>query len=161
MTRIARNSQQGAVLLISLVLLLILTTLAVTAASTSALQERMSSNAQQANTAFQAAENGLANTIAMISSYVAPPADQTYRYCRDLDNACGNDSEEADRTARTRVVVAAKVEDGYSLREGSGTPMVMTYDLTSSASLDKSATTIDNSNTNALHRQGYMTVEIR
>lgn len=159
MNRPARNTQQGAVLLVSLVLLLILTTLAVTAASTSALQERMSSNAQQANTAFQAAENGLANTIDLISGHASPPADQTYLYCKNVQSNCAANA--ADLTSRTRVAVAAKLEDGYSFREGSGTPMVMTYDISSSASLDLGTTTITNSNTNALHRQGYMTVEIR
>jgi type IV pilus assembly protein PilX len=155
-----RYAQRGAVLLVSLVLLLILTTLAVTAASTSALQERMSSNAQQSNTAFQAAENGLANTIAQITPSSAPPSDQTYLYCKNVSGeACAAGA--GDMAARARVAVAARVEDGYSIREGSGTPMVMTYDISSSASLDTSNATITGSNTNALHRQGYMTVEIR
>ncbi|WP_341303805.1 pilus assembly PilX N-terminal domain-containing protein [Pseudomonas sp. TMP25] len=48
------------VLLVSLILLLILTILAITAASTSTLQQRMASNAQEQNTSFQAAESGLA-----------------------------------------------------------------------------------------------------
>jgi len=52
-------SQQGTVLLVSLLLLLMLTIIAITAASQSNLQLRIASNAQQQNTAFQAAESGL------------------------------------------------------------------------------------------------------
>ncbi|MCY1278506.1 hypothetical protein D9M68_311670 [compost metagenome] len=162
MNNSSQKTQRGAVLLVSLVLLLILTTLAITAASTSSLQERMSSNSQQSNTVFQAAESGLANTIAMITDNQAPPSDRTINYCKDVSSACGDDTNAADVAARTRVMVAAKVEDGYTIREGSGSPMVMTYDLTSSATLDTTAgTTIDDQKTNARHRQGYMTVEIR
>lgn len=51
--------QQGMVLLVSLVLLLMLTIIAITAASQSNLQLRISSNSQQQNVAFQAAESGL------------------------------------------------------------------------------------------------------
>lgn len=51
--------QQGMVLLVSLVLLLMLTIIAITAASQSNLQLRISSNNQQQNVAFQAAESGL------------------------------------------------------------------------------------------------------
>ncbi|MDM8347609.1 PilX N-terminal domain-containing pilus assembly protein [Pseudomonas sp. sp1636] len=51
--------QQGIVLLVSLVLLLMLTIIAITAASQSNLQLRISSNSEQQNAAFQAAESGL------------------------------------------------------------------------------------------------------
>lgn len=54
-----KPKQEGMVLLVSLVLLLMLTIIAITAASQSNLQLRISSNSQQQNTAFQAAESGL------------------------------------------------------------------------------------------------------
>lgn len=54
-----KSSQQGTVLLVSLLLLLMLTVIAITAASQSNLQLRIASNAQQQNIAFQAAESGL------------------------------------------------------------------------------------------------------
>ncbi len=54
-----KSSQQGTVLLVSLLLLLMLTIIAITAASQSNLQLRIASNSQQQNIAFQAAESGL------------------------------------------------------------------------------------------------------
>lgn len=54
-----KTHQQGMVLLVSLILLLMLTIIAITAASQSNLQLRISSNSQQQNVAFQAAESGL------------------------------------------------------------------------------------------------------
>lgn len=68
------NRQRGMVLLVSLVLLLILTILAITAASTSSLQQRMASNAQEQNTAFQAAESGLATWMTLFTAGTAIPA---------------------------------------------------------------------------------------
>ncbi len=53
------HKQQGVVLLVSLMLLLLLTLIAITAANQSSLQLRISSNSQQQNAAFQAAESGL------------------------------------------------------------------------------------------------------
>nr|WP_298109063.1 PilX N-terminal domain-containing pilus assembly protein [uncultured Pseudomonas sp.] len=68
------NQQRGMVLLVSLILLLLLTILAITAASTSNLQQRMASNAQEQNTAFQAAESGLATWLNLFISETAIPA---------------------------------------------------------------------------------------
>ncbi|MVW74689.1 PilX N-terminal domain-containing pilus assembly protein [Pseudomonas xionganensis] len=62
------------VLLVSLILLLLLTILAITAASTSSLQQRMANNAQEQNTAFQAAESGLATWLTLFLSETAIPA---------------------------------------------------------------------------------------
>lgn len=52
------SRQQGIALLISLILLLLLTVIAITAATQSTLQERMASNSQMQNTAFQNVESG-------------------------------------------------------------------------------------------------------
>lgn len=54
------KNQQGMVLLVSLILLLMLTLVAITASTQSSLQLRISSNNEQNNSAFQAAEAGLA-----------------------------------------------------------------------------------------------------
>ncbi len=54
------SRQEGMVLLISLILLLMLTLIAITASSQSTLQMRISSNSEQRNAAFQAAEAGIA-----------------------------------------------------------------------------------------------------
>lgn len=66
--------QQGVALLVSLVLLLLLTILAITAARTSSLQQRMASNAQEQNSAFQAAESGLSRWINLFEAGSAIPA---------------------------------------------------------------------------------------
>lgn len=56
---ISLNTQRGAALIIALSILLILTILGVSAMSTTALQERMSGNARDADIAFEAAESAL------------------------------------------------------------------------------------------------------
>lgn len=71
------NQQQGVALLVSLVLLLLLTVLAITAARTSSLQQRMASNAQEQNSAFQAAESGLSRWITLFESGAAIPNGET------------------------------------------------------------------------------------
>jgi len=57
------QKQRGATLLISLVLLLVLTILALAAARSAGLQQRMASNLQQQDMAFQIAENGIQAAI--------------------------------------------------------------------------------------------------
>lgn len=57
------TQQRGMVLVVSLILLLLLTILAITAATNSSLQQKMSNNAQEQNTAFQIAESGLARWL--------------------------------------------------------------------------------------------------
>ena len=63
--------QQGAALITSLVLLTIMTILAVAAMNTNTLEEKMASNTQEANRAFQASESGL---------FVAKNDDDSYNY---------------------------------------------------------------------------------
>lgn len=64
------HKQRGMVLLVSLILLLMLTLIAITASSQSTLQLRISSNSEQNNLAFQAAEAGIA---AWVGTYFAIP----------------------------------------------------------------------------------------
>ena len=54
-----RDEQRGAALITALVLLVILTMLGLSSMSTNTMEERMSSNAQEKNRAFQAAEAGI------------------------------------------------------------------------------------------------------
>lgn len=68
------HQQRGVALLVSLILLLLLTIIAITAATTSTLQQRMASNAQETNTAFQAAESGLAIWLNNFTAETATPA---------------------------------------------------------------------------------------
>ncbi|MFL1466336.1 PilX N-terminal domain-containing pilus assembly protein [Marinobacter sp. DUT-3] len=51
------DSQRGAVLIVSLVILLVLTLIGVAGMNSSVMQERMASNAQNSNRAFQGAES--------------------------------------------------------------------------------------------------------
>lgn len=69
--------QRGVALLVSLILLLLLTILAITAARTSALQQRMASNAQEQNSAFQAAESGISRWVTLFNDGAAIPASET------------------------------------------------------------------------------------
>ncbi len=70
----AHAKQKGAVLLVSMVLLLMLTIMAITVASNSSLQQRMSSNAQDQNLAFQAAETGWARWTMWFEGTANAPA---------------------------------------------------------------------------------------
>lgn len=69
--------QNGVALIVSLLLLLMLTLIAITAANQSTLLLRISSNSQEQNTAFQAAESGLirwTETYFQSAKYTAPTA---------------------------------------------------------------------------------------
>lgn len=61
--------QQGSVLMISMVILLILTLLGLSGMNATILQERMASNVQEKNTAFQAAEAGLRDGEDYVSQF--------------------------------------------------------------------------------------------
>jgi len=75
------SKQRGATLLISLVLLLVLTILALVAARSASLQQRMASNLQQQNMAFQAAENGIqAAILKLAEDPFARPQASTPKY---------------------------------------------------------------------------------
>lgn len=127
------KQQQGMVLLVSLILLLLLTILAITAASTSSLQQRMASNAQEQNTAFQAAESGLANWVARFTSGLAIPTGW---------QATGNNAEYSLSTQ-----TQANCLDG-SIGVGSGF-VFDCYHTTSDARTDTGA--------RSRHQMGYLT----
>ena len=69
------HTQRGVVLLVSLLLLLMLTLIAITAATQSSMQLRISSNSQQQNAAFQAAESGLQQWA---NAYFAAPTNANF-----------------------------------------------------------------------------------
>jgi type IV pilus assembly protein PilX len=147
MKPLQKSQQRGMVLVISLIMLLLMTLLAISASTSSSLQERMANNAQEANIAFQAAESALANLTSQMPS-PTPAADDLLALVYP------------DRTVRVRMQSSWQFAPGTSLdaEEGSGTPQVLLYDFTSSATLDQSATTaadIDDTNTIARHLQGY------
>ncbi len=65
----SRQRERGAVLIISMIFLIIMTLLAVTGMTTTSLEEKMASNAQESTRAFQAAETGLAQALDDLGSY--------------------------------------------------------------------------------------------
>jgi len=87
------NKQQGATLLVSLVLLLVLTTLALSSTRTAMLQQRMSSNLQQQNLAFQTAENGIKAAILRLEG---SDADKKWPPLNTTKSLCGAESDFAD-----------------------------------------------------------------
>jgi len=56
-----KNKQKGAVLIVSMIMLLLLTLLAVSSMNTTIMEEKITSNYKDKNTAFQAAEAALRN----------------------------------------------------------------------------------------------------
>lgn len=58
-----RKSQQGIVLIVSLLILLVLTMLGISAISNTSMEERMSNNFQQSMVAFQASESTISDVI--------------------------------------------------------------------------------------------------
>ena len=100
MTRLQVNArkQYGAALITSLVLLTIMTILAVAAMNTNTLEEKMASNTQEANRAFQASESGL---------FVAKNDDDSYDYenqKRDPNNT-PFDPDDDDFTSAHEVII--------------------------------------------------------
>jgi len=99
-----QKKQRGATLLVSLVLLLLLTVLALTSARTAMLQQRMSSNLQQKNLAFQAAENGITAAILRLKSSNTdkwPALNATKELCGTTNNfadwnSCSSSSQQND-----------------------------------------------------------------
>lgn len=61
-----QRKERGVVLVISLIVLLVVTLIGIAGMSSSVLQERMASNAQNANRAFQAAESGRAEFFKLL-----------------------------------------------------------------------------------------------
>ena len=64
----SKNSQQGAVLIVSLLILLIMTIMGVSAMQSSTLEEKMASNERDRNVAFQSAEVGMRQAQTYIDS---------------------------------------------------------------------------------------------
>lgn len=145
------SHQSGMVLLVSLVLLLILTIVAISAVSLSSSQERMAANSQQQNVAFQAAESGLQYWIELYQNSSVSVAES-----RTLENAGAN------TVPRYQVGAVAKVctdvASSLNVGEGSGTPQMICYDITSQAKACADAAcdiAADDGQARAMHMQGY------
>lgn len=69
----SRTAHGGGALIISLILLLLLTIMGISAMRTSSLQERMTGNARDLNTAFQAAEAAIREAERLLADRANPP----------------------------------------------------------------------------------------
>ncbi len=63
------RAQGGAVLIVSLIILIILTLIGVSGMTTTSMEERMASNSQEIQRAFQAAESGVALAFQDVDSF--------------------------------------------------------------------------------------------
>ena len=84
--RSSAHNQKGIVLVICLILLLVTTLLGVTAMSTTSLEERMSQNERDRQTAFQAAEAALREG----ERYVSAQATSSGTFVTSFTDACTN-----------------------------------------------------------------------
>ena len=116
------HKQRGVVLLVSLLLLLMLTLIAITAANQSSLQLRISSNSQEQNSAFQAAESGLikwTDAYFQSSNYTAP----TTTFAPATNMTAGPATPVGDATNRETFTILAianpSICPGQSMRPGS------------------------------------------
>lgn len=144
--------QQGAALIVSLMLLLMLTLIAITAANQSTLQLRISSNSQEQNTAFQAAESGLikwTETYFQSPNYTAPVA--TFAPTVDLTSGPATPvSSTGTRETFTILAVAnPKTCSGQGMRPGS--IELYCFEIQSTG---KTCDSSGNCSATAVHRQG-------
>lgn len=125
------HKQRGMVLLVSLILLLMLTLIAITASSQSTLQLRISSNSEQNNLAFQAAEAGIANWI---GSYFSVPLIDLYTIGR-VDGTAQNPLPTSTKLGSDAAIEIDINESsvgllgGYALSAGSGVREMYSFNL--------------------------------
>lgn len=150
----SRAPQRGMALLVSLMLLLLLTVIAISAANMSSVQQRMATNSQNQNVAFQASESGLA---AWIDKYVKTSV--------TLDTRTAPASlKDADNNVVAKYAVSSSdpiiLPPGAGASIGTENPEFRTYPITSLAvacGSDASACdpATDNGHARARHMQGY------
>lgn len=145
-------NQHGAALIVSLLLLLMLTLIAITAANQSSLQLRISSNSQEQNTAFQAAESGLikwTETYFQSSKYTAPDA----TFAPSVDRTAGPSTRVSSTSTRETFTILAfsnpKTCSGQGMRPGSIELYCFEIQSTGQACDDAG-----NCSATAVHRQG-------
>jgi len=122
-TSFSIQHQSGAALVTSLILLTVVTLLAITSMSTNTLEEKMASNSQEMNRAFQTAETGLAkiladddafNTTNSVDDNGTPfdPSDDIYDYTT-TDSAVGPYTAETVYNAEFRQKTIPKRGTGW------------------------------------------------
>jgi type IV pilus assembly protein PilX len=146
-----RSSQQGAVLVISLLLLVVITTLAISGMNTATTELAMARNDQNYEFAFQAAETGLENVMALGSFIPSPtPLDLGTAYIA----ADQHDEYKATLTYETNTLVP---NSAFSLGVGSQTSAY--HFLASSEAKSRRAPGSDTDRDSAaLHTQAFYIV---
>jgi len=117
------KKQRGATLLISLILLLMLTVLALAAGRTASLQQRMASNLQQQNVAFQTAESGIQAAVIQLTDEKNRPQQGTPKYlfsANDIDMAKWSTTDCSSRKENYYYCVKVEQVDCTSTSAGSG-----------------------------------------
>ncbi len=146
------SNQRGVALIVSLLLLLMLTLIAITAANQSSLQLRISSNSQEQNTAFQAAESGLVKwteTYFQSSNYTAPAA--TFAPTNDL--SAGATTNVSSASTREAFTIFAFSNPKTCLKSGMrpGSIQLYCFEIQSTGQACDSS---GNCGATAVHRQG-------
>lgn len=104
----ARQQQRGAVLVVALVLLTVLTFIAITALNTSSLEEKMASNTQEVNQAFQVADSGVTK------AFLDPNSFSLSAVVTDSVSAFGSNDAEAAIASEFKQWTAPPRGSGYS-----------------------------------------------
>jgi len=156
------QKQRGATLLISLILLLVLTILALVAGRSATLQQRMASNLQQQNLAFQSAESGIQIAILkLIENQQERPAENTAKClsATDIKATANWNTCPAGTPANTKGYFV-RVEREESCGGGSGgggaSSIGGSNPMPSGGTCYKITSTGYFENARATHQQGYM-----
>jgi len=145
-----RSRQQGAVLVISLLLLVVITTLAISGMNTATTELAMARNDQNYEFAFQAAETGLENVMAM-GRFVPSPTQL------DLGTtSIGSTNDEYTATVDYEAATLVP-NDAFSLGVGSGISAYHFLASSEAKSKRASGSTTDRDST-ALHTQAFYVV---
>ena len=121
------SAQRGATLVVGLVLLLIITMIGITAMQGTTVQQKMATNVQFNESAFQAAEDGVRTVTQEARSRRAPPVGSGNILVDSLGSAPGtviqrvaNDAVKGTRSNAGVTYAGATSAAGFSLGAGSG-----------------------------------------
>jgi len=106
--RIGNHSQQGVVLVVSLVILLVMTLIGISAMKVTGLEEKMAGNSRNMNLAFQAAESALREAEKALATGTLPVFNNTNGYYKSTSPQKWKTlSSASDWADATKVVVYA------------------------------------------------------
>lgn len=129
----APRHERGAALVFALAILLVLTLLSVSSLRTSSLEQLMAGNTQESTRAFEAAESGLAKSLADTSTFASISGQVTTNYSFSGMNA----------TARVLTSFKQSTKPGRSANPtGQGTADVAHFDQEANATTTTGARTV-------------------